>query len=157
MARIYGKHHGKAKSRKPYVAEFGVIPKDANITKEQIEELIVNYAKSGKSPAMIGELLKKQHNVPYIRAYMGKRLNEILEEKGFKSEIPYDLLDLMRKAVNMREHLAKNKQDKYNMLRLKRTESKIWRLVRYYTANGYLPADWKYDPAQAALIIKSSA
>ncbi|MCL5433599.1 MAG: 30S ribosomal protein S15 [Candidatus Marsarchaeota archaeon] len=157
MARIYGKHYGKAKSRKPYVAEFGVIPKDANITKEAIEDIIVNYAKSGKSPAMIGELLKKQHNVPYIRQYTGKRLSQILEEKGLKSEIPADLLDLMKKAVNMRKHLAANKQDKHNTLRLKRTESKIWRLVRYYTKNGYLPEDWKYNPELAALIIKGSA
>ncbi|MGC8649080.1 MAG: 30S ribosomal protein S15 [Candidatus Micrarchaeia archaeon] len=157
MARIHGKGHGKSKSKKPYVSEFGKIPEGTNISKEEIEQLIVDYAKKGISPSLIGEKLKKEHNVPYIRLYTGKKLNQILKENKLNTEIPSDLLSLMKKAVNMREHLASNKQDKHNTLRLKRTESKIWRLVRYYIREGYLPEDWKYDPAKAELIIKGSA
>jgi len=157
MARIHGRGHGKSKSRKPYVAEFGKIPEGSDLTEEKIESIIVDYAKKGMSPALIGEKLKKEHNIPYIKQYTGKRLNQILKEHNLASEIPADLLSLMKKAVNIREHLEGNKQDKHNALRLKRTESKIWRLVRYYVREGYLPEDWKYDPAKAELIIKGSA
>jgi small subunit ribosomal protein S15 len=134
--------------------ELGVIPEGAGITKEQIEELIVKYAKQGMSPAGIGEKLKREHNVPYVRQYTGKRLTQILKEKKLAGEIPSDLMDLMRSAVTMRGHLEKNKQDKYNSLRLKRVESKIWRLTRYYVREGTLPQGWKYDPKQAELLIK---
>jgi ribosomal protein S15P/S13E len=43
--------------------------------------------------------------------------------------MPPDLMDLMKKAVNTNAHLAKNKQDKNNRTRLRRIESKIWRLT----------------------------
>ena len=150
---MHSKKHGKAKSRKP-VVELGTMPADSSVTKEQVEELIVKYAKQGMGPAAIGEKLKLEHNVPYVRQYTGKRLLEILKEKKLAPQIPSDLMDLMRTAVTMRAHLGKNKQDVYNTVRLKRIESKIWRLTRYYVREGALPDAWKYDPKQAELLIK---
>lgn len=155
MARIHGKGHGKSKSRKP-VVEMGM-PSDAKITSAQIEELVEKYAKEGMGPALIGETLKKEHGVPYIKQYTGKRLLQILKEKKLVGEIPADLMDLMKSAVTMHRHIQKNKQDKYNMLRLRRCESKIWRLTKYYTREGVLPENWKYDPKQAELLIKGNA
>ncbi|MCL5430537.1 MAG: 30S ribosomal protein S15 [Candidatus Marsarchaeota archaeon] len=157
MSRIHGKGKGKSKSRKPAGVEIGKIPSSASATKEEIEELIVKYTKQGMSPAMIGERLKKEHSVPYIRQYTGKRLNEILEERKMAPEIPSDLMDLMKTAVGMHAHLTKNTQDKYNAVRLKMIESKIWRLSRYYVREGRLPKGWKYDPQQAELLIKGKA
>lgn len=156
MARMHGNSHGKAKSRKP-VVEIGKIPSDAAITSAQIEDLIVKYAKDGMGPALIGEKLKNEHKVPYVRQYTGKRMLQILKEKKLVGDIPADLMDLMRTAVNMRKHLEKNKQDKHNELRLRRTESKIWRLTKYYSREGVLPDGWKYDPKQAELLIKGKA
>ncbi len=156
MARMHGNGHGNAKSRKP-VVEIGRIPEGATITKDQIEELIVKYAKQGMSPALIGERLKREHGVPYIRQFLGVRLTDVLASKKMLGQIPSDLMDLMRTAVMMRNHLTKNKQDKYNGLRLKRVESKIWRLTKYYVRESVLPADWKYDPQQAELLIKGKA
>ncbi len=156
MARIHGKGHGKAKSRKPIV-ELGKIPSDATVTAQQVEELIERYAKQGMSPALIGERLKNEHKIPYVRQYTGKRMLDILKEKKLLGEIPPDLMDLMRSAVTMRKHLEKNAQDKHNMLRLRRTESKIWRLTKYYVGSGALPTGWKYDPKQAELLIKGKA
>ena len=153
---MHGKGRGKAKSRKP-VVEIGVMPSDAGVTKAEIEELIERYAKQGMGPAQIGETLKLKHKVPYVRQYTGKRLAQILKEKKLAGDIPADLMDLMRTAVTMRRHLAKNKQDKHNELRLRRTESKIWRLTKYYVREGKLAQDWKYDPAQAELLIKGKA
>jgi small subunit ribosomal protein S15 len=150
---MHTKKKGKSKSRKP-VVEIGTIPSTATVTKAQLEELIQGYAKQGMSPALMGEKLKKEHNVPYVRQYLGIRLVEFLKQKGLAGDMPADLLDLMRSAVRMRTHLGKNKKDTYNSIRLHRVESKIWKLSRYYRNEGVLPSSWKYDPETAALLIK---
>lgn len=152
MARMHSKKHGRAKSRKP-VVEIGKAPEGAPSARE-VEELIVKYAKQGMGPAQIGEKLKKEHNALYIRQITGKRLVDILKEKKAAGEIPADLMDLMKKAVRMHSHLEKNTQDNYNALRLKRIESKIWRLTKYYVREGKLPEAWKYNPKTAELLIK---
>jgi small subunit ribosomal protein S15 len=152
---MHSKKHGKAKSRKPIV-ELGK-PPEGGMSGKQVEELIVGYAKQGMNQALIGETLKKKHNVPYIRQYTGKRLLEILKEHKVASAMPSDLLDLMKRAVNMRVHLDRNKQDVHNTVRLRRVESKIWRLAKYYTREGQLPENWKYDPKEAALTIKGKS
>jgi len=40
---------------------------------------------------------------------------------------------------------------------MKKIESKIWRLTKYYIRRGQLPAGWRYDPKQAELLIKKTA
>jgi small subunit ribosomal protein S15 len=154
MARMHSKKRGKSRSRKP-TAEESKSPE--GISNEQLEEMIADYAKQGKSPAVIGGILKKEHGVPYIKHALGKPLTKVLKEKGIKSPIPYDLLDLMKKSVNMYEHLSKNRQDMNNKVRLQRIESKIWRLTKYYIRHGMLPRGWRYDPKQAELLIKGTS
>ena len=153
MARMHTGKHGKSKSRKPIV-EIGKVPEDLKISKDEIEKLIEGYSKQGLGPEIIGQYLKDKHGVPYVRQVMGKRLVQIMDEKGLSRELPSDMINLMRKAVGLRKHLASNKQDLHNRLRLTRTESKIWRLSKYYKSKGTLPKSWKYNPEQAALIIK---
>jgi len=156
MAKMHTKRHGKAKSRKPPVEKLGNIMLSEE-ERKKLEEVIEGYAKQGMSAAMIGEKLKKEHNVKYIKAMMGKRLGVILKEKKLAPEVPQDLLDLMRRAVTLRKHLERNKHDTYSSTRLQRVESKILRLSYYYTKEKVLPAGWKYDPKQAELLIKSKA
>ncbi len=155
MARLYTGKHGKSKSRKPIVdsATFG--SGNEELSKEQIEKIIIDYAKSGMSPALIGETLKTKHNVKYIKQAIGMRLLEFLSEKKLNGEIPSDMIDLIRKAITMRKHIEKNKQDVYGKIRLIRIESKIWRLVKYYRRIGSIPENWKYDPSTAELLIKN--
>jgi len=154
MARMHSKRHGKSKSRKPLAEELGAAK---DFDKKSIEEAITNYAKQGMEPAMIGQKLKTDHQMPYIKHYMGKRLGVILKEKGVSAEMPPDLMDLMKKAVNLNAHLAKNIQDFDNRTRLRRIESKIWRLTRYYIKKGVLPSTWRYDPKLAELLIKKTS
>jgi small subunit ribosomal protein S15 len=151
MARLHTRKHGRSKSRKPMESEA-----KTETGREEIEKEIVAYAKQGMKGAMIGQKLKDEKKAGYLKPLLGKRLNVLLEEKGFKSDIPADLLDLMRKAVNLRKHLTANHRDVHNTTRLHRVESKIWRLGKYYRKSGRLPVDWKYDPEQAALIIKQA-
>ncbi|MEM0201270.1 MAG: 30S ribosomal protein S15 [Candidatus Micrarchaeaceae archaeon] len=152
MARMHTKKRGKSKSRKP-VVELGVHPEGV-MPKEEIEEQISGYIKKGIEPRLIGQYLKDKHKVPYVKQVFGKRLTAVMNEKGYDPEYPQDLMDLMRRAVNLRVHLSNNKQDIHNKLRLSRIESKIWRLTRYYKKVGKLDMGWSYDPEKAALIVK---
>ncbi|MGA3020956.1 MAG: 30S ribosomal protein S15 [Candidatus Micrarchaeales archaeon] len=149
MARMHTGRHGKSKSRKPLESEM-----KAEMERGKLEGIIAGYVKQGMNGTLIGQKLKDEHGVGYVRPILGKRLSAFMEEKGFNREIPTDLLNLMRKAVNMRKHLAANHRDVYGSVRLQRVESKIWRLSKYYKGSGKLPLNWRYDPEQAALIIK---
>ena len=151
MARLHTRKHGKSKSRKPTGSGARV-----EADKQKVEEMIVAYAKQGMKGALIGQKLKDESKVGYLKPVLGKRLTALMAEKGFRTDIPSDLLDLMRKAVNMRKHLSSNHKDVYNTTRLQRVESKIWRLGKYYRHSGRLPTDWRYNPEQAALIIKEA-
>ena len=151
MARLHTRKHGKSKSRKP-VAEDVKITAD----RKEVEGAILDYARQGMSSSEIGQSVKVAHGVGYLKPLLGKRLNQFLAEKGVKKELPDDIMALMRKAVSMRKHLASNHGDVYGMIRLGRVEAKIWRLSRYYRSSGKIPADWKYDPEQAALMIKKA-
>lgn len=154
MAKMHSKKKGKSKSRKPIAdaAEFG--KGTDKLSKDDIAELAAGYARQGASPALIGERLKREHGVPYVRQATGARLVELLKGKGITGVVPQDMRDLMTKAVRMRKHLEKNKQDVYSRTRLMRTESKLLRLGKYYVRKGTLPQGWKYDPRKAELIVK---
>ena len=154
MARMHTGKHGKAKSRKPDVP-LGTRPEGLAISNDEIIKLIVGYAKQGKHQAEIGQVLKKEHNVPYVKQVFEKRLGVILAESGFKRDIPQDMMDLLTKAIMLRRHIERNHNDIHNKTSLHRVEAKIWRLGNYYKRNGQLPPDWKYDPVKVALIIKS--
>jgi small subunit ribosomal protein S15 len=150
MARMHTKKHGKSKSRKP----IGEAVTKQEVDRGSLDIAIEKYAKQGMSPALIGLKLKSEHNVPYIKAHMGKRLVGILKEKKLSGSIPADMFDLMKKAVKMHKHLERNKQDQHNFTVLHRIESKINRLSKYYRRQGTLPEKWKYDPKEAELLIK---
>lgn len=149
MARLHTRRHGKSRSRKTFGSEA-----NAGVDKEALEQAIIAYSKQEMKPSVIGERVKNELSANYLKEALGKRLTEYLEEKGVRSDIPYDLLDLMAKAVSMRKHLALNNRDVHNKTRLQRVESKIWRLSKYYKRTGKLPMDWKYDPVQAELRIR---
>ncbi len=157
MAKMHSKKRGKSKSRKPVREEGAPASGACKLSRDEIAELAAGYARQGMSQAMIGERLKEEHNVQYIKEATGSRLAKLLSEKGIKPGIPGDMLALMTKAVRVRRHLAANRQDVYSRVRLIRIESKLLRLSRYYRAKGVLPEAWRYDPQQAELIVKGKA
>lgn len=151
---MHTKKKGKSGSRKPLI---GSASSESGLSTSQIEELIEGYAKQGMDPALIGEKLKREHKVLYLRKATGMRMLEILQKRKLAGEIPSDMLQLMKKAVNMRAHLVKNTRDVHGTVRLGRVESKIWRLSKYYKRTGKLPEGWRYDPRQAELLIRGKA
>jgi small subunit ribosomal protein S15 len=120
---------------------------------EDIELLIVELAKKGYGPSMIGIILRDQFGIPLVKPILGKKITQVLEEKGLAPPIPEDLMALIRKAVNLRRHLEEHPKDLHAKKGLMDLESKIHRLVKYYKRVGKLPPDWKYDPEKAKLLV----
>lgn len=151
MARMHTRKGGKSKSKKPIVASA---PGWVEHSKEEIVDMIVKLAKEGHTTTEIGSTLKNKYGVPNVKLICGKRVAEIIEEKGIKIKYPDDLLALIKKAVNLRIHLKKNSKDVHNNTSLTRVESKIKRLVGYYKKANKLPEGWFYSPDDAALLVK---
>jgi small subunit ribosomal protein S15 len=122
--------------------------------KEDVEALVVTLGKKGVSSSLIGTTLRDQYGIPDVKLISGKGVKEILEENGMKPKYPEDLLNLIKKAVNIRKHLEENKKDFVSKRGLQLTESKIKRLVKYYKRVGELPKDWRYDPEEAVLLVR---
>ncbi len=150
MARLHSRKRGKSRSHKP--AQSGV-DKWNDYTPEEVELFVEKIARTGKPEAQIGQVLRDQYGIPNAKLVTGKSIFQMLTEKSLAPKYPSDLMALMRKAVNMHQHIRSNKGDKLNRTKLSHLESKIKRLVKFYRGNK-LPAGWKYAPETAALIVK---
>ena len=107
-------------------------------------------AKKGVTPSQIGVLLRDSHGVAQVRSVTGNKILRILKSRGLAPEIPEDLYMLMKKAVNVRKHLERNRKDKDGKFRLILIESRIHRLARYYKSTKQIPANWKYGQTVVA-------
>jgi len=145
MARMHSRKHGKHGSKKPAKKNLEWLVYD----KDEVENLIEKLEKEGKTPSEIGIILRDQYGVPDIRS-LGLRVSNIMEKK----EIPEDMFNLMRKAVNLHRHLQENRGDSKSKHGLELVESKIRRLGKYYSRKGRLPRDWKYSIEKAKLLVK---
>lgn len=121
---------------------------------EEIEELILKLTKEGNSTSKIGVILRDQYGIPDVKAVTGMKITQILENHDQGLEYPEDLMNLIRKAVNVRDHLEENPKDLHTRRGLQLMESRIRRLVKYYVREGVLPQGWRYEPKKAALLVK---
>ncbi|MCD6549508.1 30S ribosomal protein S15 [Candidatus Micrarchaeota archaeon] len=151
MARMHSRKKGRSASKPP---KTKVAPEWVKMSSHEVEDLVVSLAKQGHNPTTIGLILRDEYGIPSVKRICNKSITQILEENGLKPELPDDLVNLMRKAVRVRKHLENNKHDVHNRVKLRHIESKIRRLVKYYTRTKRLPADWRYDPDTAALLVK---
>jgi small subunit ribosomal protein S15 len=118
----------------------------------EIEELIVKLVKEENSPSKIGIILRDQYGIPSVKEITGKKIGHFLKENKLESDMPEDIQNLIRKAINLRKHIEKNGRDKHNKRGLQLIEAKIYRLGKYYKREGKLPANWRYDPEKARLM-----
>ena len=130
------------------------VPEWVELKPQEAVEAIVNLANAGKSGSEIGMLLRDQYGVPNIKTLVGKSVEGILADQKLLPEIPEDLMNLIKKSVNLRRHLGKNKKDFSAKRGLQLTVSKIRRLVKYYKTEGKLPLEWRYSEETAALLVK---
>jgi small subunit ribosomal protein S15 len=126
-----------------------------DMSPSDIELLVVELAKKGYPPSMIGIILRDQFGIPLVKQVIGKKIEQILEKHGIRIVVPEDVFNLMKRAVNLRRHLDEHPKDMHSKRGLIEIESKIHRLVKYYKRIGKLPADWKYDPETAKLIVST--
>jgi small subunit ribosomal protein S15 len=124
---------------------------------EEIETVIIELRKMGYMPSMIGLILRDQYGVPLVRSVIGVKLTKILEKHDLAPEIPEDLFNLMRRAVNLLRHLEEHPKDLHSKRGLIEIESKIRRLVKYYKRVGKLPPDWEYNRERARLLVAQQA
>ena len=114
---------------------------------KEIELLIGKFSKEGKTSSEIGLILRDSYGIPNVKLLTGKRLQQTLKEKKLLSELPEDLMALMKRSVMIRKHMESNKHDMTALRGLQFTENKIKRLSKYYKKVGKLAPVWKYDPS----------
>lgn len=136
MGRMHNPGKGISQSALPYRRS---VPTWLKLTSEEVQEQITRLAKKGLRPSQIGVILRDSHGVAQVRRVTGNKIVRILKSKGMAPEIPEDLYHLIKKAVNIRKHLERNRKDKDSKYRLILVESRIHRLARYYKTKRQLP------------------
>jgi small subunit ribosomal protein S15 len=121
---------------------------------QEIEEKVVELADEGKQSSEIGTILRDQHAVPDVKAATGKKITDIMEENDVEPPVPEDLRNLLARAVNLREHLRENPNDKHNRRGLQQIESRIRKLAKYYKEKGELDRDWTYSERTAKMVVE---
>jgi small subunit ribosomal protein S15 len=149
---MYKSRRGQSGSSRPNVTEA---PGWSNTDKDAIQSLILDLAKSGLSSAEIGTVLRDKHAVPNVRLVLGKRIGQVLAENDMGGSYPEDMMNLMRQAVGIINHLGSgNHKDIHNKRALEITESKIRKLANYYKGEGKLPSDWRYKRDELRLMVE---
>lgn len=74
----------------------------------EMEDIVVDLAKKGETPAKIGLILRDSHGVPKS-TLVGKRITDILKEKKIAYKTDKDIIEA--NLVPLRTHIAKNKHD----------------------------------------------
>ena len=150
MARMHSRKKGKHGSKKPMqkIAPWVTYPP------KEVEEIVLKLSMQGMQSAKIGLVLRDQYGIPSVKVAKSKDISKILKENNAYPSLPEEMLNLLKKAVNLRMHMEKNKKDYTSYRGLELTESKIRRLAKYYKREKVLPADWVYDPERAVLLVK---
>ena len=148
MGRLHTHNHGKSHSIRPIDPKK---PDWVKQTNEEIEGLIIKYAKEGMTTSQIGMKLRDQHAIPLVRPIINKRIKEVLIENKINSEIPEDLNNIVMKAVNLQKHLKENRSDNRNTRALELVEAKVHRLSTHYKKTGEIDQKWKYKSVVAQL------
>lgn len=120
----------------------------------EVEQKIVELAKEGKQPAVIGLILRDSYGIPSVQELCGKKVVQIMNEAGLTTKLPQDLQNLVRRSIHLQEHLAANGRDLHNLRGLELMESRIRGLAKYYTGRGELPEGWNYTRAGARLLVE---
>ena len=148
MGRMHTHNHGKAHSIRPIELKK---PDWIKMESEEIDELIVKYAKEGMTSSQIGIKLRDQHAIPLVKPIINKSVSQVLKENDLTPEIPEDLNNIVLKAVNLQKHLKENKSDNRNVRSLELIEAKVHRLATHYKKKGIISKKWKYKSVVAQL------
>lgn len=152
MVRMHGPGKGISSSSLPFRR---TPPSWLKHTSRDIIKMIVSEAKKGVPPSMIGTKLRDQYGIAQVKNVTGRKILRLLKHNGQAPDLPEDMYCLIKRAVNMRKHLEKNRRDIDTKFRLILVESRIHRLARYYKQVKALPPTWKYEAANGPSLIAS--
>eukprot|EP00744_Colponema_vietnamica_P008037 GILI01011489.1.p1 GENE.GILI01011489.1~~GILI01011489.1.p1 ORF type:complete len:152 (-),score=35.66 GILI01011489.1:125-580(-) len=150
MGRMHSGGKGISRSSLPYRR---TPPSWCKVEADAVKQEIVKFAKKGLTPSQIGVRLRDSMAIPQVVTITGSKILRMLKVAGLAPEIPEDLYFLIKKAVNVRRHLEKNRKDKDSKFRLILIEARIHRLARYYKTKKQLPPNWKYESATASALV----
>ena len=150
MARMHSRKRGRSGSTRPARLER---PPWVELSSEEVENEVVKLAKRGHTKSMIGTIMRDSRGVPLVKVVAGKKITQILKENEIESPLPEELANLVRKALSIRKHIETNHKDLEAKKGLNRTESKIYRLIKYYRKKGKLEKDFKYDPQKIRTLV----
>lgn len=142
------KEKGRSGSTRPVVVRG---PEWVQMRPEEVEELVVSLYRRGNSLSAIGVILRDQYGIPLVKAVTGKSILQILRERGLAPEMPEDLSNLVKKALQIRRHLEEHPKDYHSKRGLQLVESKIYRLAKYYKSVGVLSPSWRYEPERTVI------
>jgi small subunit ribosomal protein S15 len=150
MARMHSRKKGISGSKKPIKA----IPSWAPYKEKEVEKLVIKYAKSGQSSSEIGMSLRDSYGINSVKALTGKSVTAILKENNLTKELPEDLLNLIKRLIDIKTHQEKNRQDQTAKRGFLLTNSKIRRLVKYYQRTNRLAKDWRLDMTRLKMYLE---
>lgn len=106
------------------VVEKSSKPSWVKMKSSELEKIVVELAKAGKTPAEIGLFLRDQHGIPKAKL-LGKKISKILDD----ADVDYkDEGKIMASTIdNLKKHFAKNKHD-YSASRA--LTKRLWALKR---------------------------
>lgn len=151
MAKMHARRKGKSSSTRP---PRRTPPEWVKHPPQEVEDLVIKLAREGHPSSTIGVILRDQYGIPLVKQIVGKSITQILEENNLSLPLPEDLLNLIRRAVNLRKHLEEHPKDLHSKRGLQLIESKIHRLVKYYKRVKKIPQDWKYDPKKVEILVR---
>ncbi|MGM5483844.1 MAG: 30S ribosomal protein S15 [Nanobdellota archaeon] len=151
MARMHSRKKGVSKSKKPASKK---VPEWVSMDKEELQLLIEKFAKKNESTAKIGMILRDSYGVPDVKGILGMSISKYLATKGYNSDFPEDLKNLMKRVLQLRKHYELNKQDRAAKRGIQLGDSKINRLVKYYKEKGVLESTFRYVPSELNIYLK---
>lgn len=104
-------------------------PSWIKIKSAELDNIVIELARNGESPAKIGLVLRDRHGIPKSKL-ISKKISGILKEKdiAFKKEA-----ESMQETIEkIQKHIEKNKQD--NTAK-KSLEKKLWTLRKLKQIN----------------------
>mmetsp|Transcript_28024 Transcript_28024/g.39512 ORF Transcript_28024/g.39512 Transcript_28024/m.39512 type:complete len:152 (+) Transcript_28024:1847-2302(+) len=150
MGRMHSGGKGISNSALPYRR---TPPSWLKISSAEVVDHVVKLARKGLTPSQIGIILRDSHGIPQVKNVTGSKVLRILKANSLAPQIPEDLYYLIKKAVNVRKHLERNRKDRDSKFRLILVESRVHRLARYYKKTKVLPPTWKYESSTASALI----
>lgn len=147
---MHSRKKGRSGSTRPARLEK---PAWVELSSEEVENEVIKLARKGFSQSLIGVILRDSYGVPLVKVVTGKSISQIFKENEIEAPLPEDLTNLVKKALTLRKHLELNHKDLDSKKGLQRTESKIYRLIKYYKEKKVLEPDFKYDPDRIRTIV----